>query len=47
MPVRNEERHLAESVRHILSQEEVRALIQALWEKDKLVIVDLEEIFHE
>jgi len=34
-------------MRHILSQEEVRTLIQELWEKDKLVIVDLEEIFHE
>ncbi len=33
-------------MRHILSQEEVRTLIQALWEKNKLVIVDLEEIFH-
>ena len=29
-----------------LSQEEVRTLIQELWEKDKLVIVDPEEIFH-
>jgi|SRR5882672_5855594 len=34
-------------MRHIISQEEVRALIQELWEKDKLVIVDPEEIFHE
>jgi predicted nucleic acid-binding protein len=32
-------------MRHIISQEEVRALIQELWEKDKLVIVDPEEIF--
>jgi predicted nucleic acid-binding protein len=34
-------------MRRILSQEEVKTLIQELWEKDKLVIVDLEEIFHE
>jgi hypothetical protein len=34
-------------MRQILSQEEVRALIQDLREKDKLVIVDPEEIFHE
>jgi hypothetical protein len=34
-------------MRDIISQEEVRALIQELWEKGKLVIVDLEEIFHE
>ena len=33
-------------MRHILSQEKVRTLIRELWEKDKLVIVDLEEIFH-
>jgi hypothetical protein len=31
--------------RHISSQEAVRALIQELWEKDKLMIVDPEEIF--
>jgi len=33
-------------MQHIISQEEVRALIQELWEKDKLVIVEPEEIFH-
>jgi hypothetical protein len=33
-------------MRHILTQEEVRALIQELWEKDKLVMTDPEEIFH-
>jgi predicted nucleic acid-binding protein len=33
-------------MRHIISQEEVRALIQELWEKDKLVIMEPEEIFH-
>ena len=33
-------------MRHILTQEEVRTFIQELWEKDKLVIVDPEEIFH-
>jgi hypothetical protein len=32
---------------HILRQEEVRALIQQLWEKDKLGMVNPEEIFRE
>lgn len=32
---------------HILGQEEVGALIQQLWEKDKLMIVNPEEIFRE
>jgi hypothetical protein len=34
-------------MRHIISQKEVRALIQELWEKDKLTIMDPEEIFQE
>ena len=32
-------------VRRVMSQADVRALLQALWEQDKLVITDPEEIF--